>query len=171
MTRDSGKRNECVCVFTNKFSSDLFWGGRNRDVHGWGMSREIKQEESSKSAAIWSGTRQCRKRSRFPLDLESFPTRRRQRNPLKNSHFPRKQKHPKRLPQYNIPQSISFTANHFSLFTPLLLLTFYRHQQTPAISLCVAFPSTPFPPLQQNKDIIELHPTGHLISQSHIQNF
>lgn len=88
----------------------------------------------------------------------------------KNSHF--------RLKQNNWNGSLS-TIFHNLLV--LLLITFFFHAvafidllSVPAVSCyftvcCVSIYS--FHSLQQNKEIIELHPTGHLTSQSHIQNF
>lgn len=88
----------------------------------------------------------------------------------KNSHFQRKQN--------NSNGSLS-TIFHNLLV--LLLITFLFHAvafidllSVPAVScyftVCCVSIYSPHS-LQQNKEIIELHPTGHLISQSHIQNF
>lgn len=67
-----------------------------------------------------------------------------------------------------ITQSISFTANHFFSFTLLLLLT----RTVTALSCFSVAPKCLrrlFP--AASTGIIELHPTGRQISQTHVQNY
>lgn len=135
--------------------------------------KELSQKKWVKySAGMWSGTSKTQQGNfNFLLEMKRscFEKTLVEKNP-KNSHF--------QLKQNNSNGSLS-TIFHNLLV--LLLITFLFHAaafidllSVPAVSCyftvcCVSIYS--LHSLQQNKDIIELHPTGHLISQSHILNF
>lgn len=111
-----GDNMGCLCLLSDRNlinKSDLAQDFRQ-------FLKELSQKnEGQCSTSSWFVTSKCRKRSgetESPIsnEWEIFPNDTSREMPLKLP-FTSEIKQLKWLPWYNIPQSISFTANHFSL--------------------------------------------------------